>query len=128
MYIEPTRRYYKGGAQCIARARFLLLVQPEGYEHRKDPIRALVRKVALHQCGHWMMGTARAFGHSITISGSYGGDGLPRTVPLEVYKRAVEVPPELIEAWDKGGGWNSCGTEAPLMQKWALETFPAKGG
>jgi hypothetical protein len=126
MYIEPTRRYYKGTEQCIAQARFLLLVQPEGYEHRNEPIRALVRKVALHQCGHFMMGKARTFGHSITVSGSYGGDGLPCNVPMEVYEKAVDVPQELIEAWDKGGGWNSCGSEAPLMRDWALKTFKEK--
>jgi hypothetical protein len=91
---------------------------------KNSPIKALVRKVALHQCGHWMMGTARIHGRSITVSGSYGGDGLPLTVPWHLYERfGVKVPDELVEAWDKGGGWNSCGTEAPLMRDWALKTF-----
>ena len=69
------------------------------------------------------MGSARAVGHRISLSGSYGGDGLPTDVPLEVYNRATAVPQELIEAWNKGGGWNSAGAEAPAMAKWAKEPF-----
>ena len=77
----------------------------------------------MHQCGHWMMGSARAFGHKISLSGSYGGDGLPCDVPMAVYEKATLVPKELIEAWNKGEGWNSAGTEAPAMAKWAVETL-----
>lgn len=89
------------------------------YTHHKE-IRALVRRVALHQCGHWMMGSARAFGHRISISGSYGGDGLTVTVPQHVFDKAVPIPQELYDAWNKGGGWNSAGSEAPAMREWAL--------
>ena len=128
MYItNEGRGYYSGTEQCHTRAPFLILVQPEKYEERHEPIRALVRKVALHQLGHFMMGSARAFGRRIPISGAYGSDGLPRSVPREVYDKAVPVPPELIEAWNKGGGWNSCGSEAPAMRDWAVRTF-LKGG
>ena len=77
----------------------------------------------MHQCGHFMMGSARAFGHKITLSGSYGGDGLPVSVPQAVYDKAVLVPQELIDAWNKGGGWNSAGSEAPAMAEWAVRTF-----
>lgn len=125
MYIDQSggRYYTSDGQQCCRKAPFLILCQPEGYEHRNDPIRALVRKVALHQCGHFMMGSARAFGHRITISGTYGNDGLPRDVPMEVYEKAIPVPQELIDAWNKGGGWNGAGSEAPAMVEWAKKTF-----
>jgi len=124
MYIDNSGgRYYRGGDQHCRRAPFLILCQPPGIEGAKLPMRALVRKVAMHQCGHWMMGSARAFGHRISLSGSYGGDGLPVSVPQEVYDKATPVPEELIEAWNKGGGWNSAGSEAPAMAKWAVETF-----
>jgi hypothetical protein len=119
MYItNEGHGYYRGTEQCHTRAPFLILVQREERE-----IRALVRKVALHQCGHFMMGSARVGRHRIPISGSYGGDGLPRTVPLEVYEAAVPVPHELIDAWNHGGGWNSAGSEAPAMREWAVKTF-----
>ena len=124
MYIDNSgHRYYRGTEQHCSRAPFLILCQPEGYEHRNAPIRALVRKVSMHQCGHWMMGKARAFGHTIRLSGSYGGDGLPTDVPMEVYEKAIPVPQELVDAWNKGGGWNSAGSEAPSMAEWAIKTF-----
>jgi len=120
MYIEKTASGYdSGGQQVSRRARFLILVQTDGDKE----IRALVRKVALHQFGHFMMGSARAFGHRIPISGSYGSDGLPCTVPQEVFDKAVPIPEELHKAWNEGGGWNGAGSEALLMQKWALENI-----
>lgn len=127
MYIYPDQggTYYRGTEQCARRAPFLILVQPEGSMcsgvSGEYPIRALIRKVALHQCGHFMMGRARAFGHSICISGAYGNDGNSRSVPQEVYDRAIPIPLELREAWGKGDGWNSAGSEAMPMAAWARE-------
>ncbi len=89
------------------------------YTHQKE-IRALVRKVAMRQCGHWMMGIAHAFGHRLSLSGSYGGDGLTVTVPRDVFDQAVPIPQDLHDAWNKGGGWNSAGSEAGAMRTWAL--------
>lgn len=88
------------------------------YTHQKE-VRALVRKVAMHQLGHWMMGSAEAFGHKLRLSGSYGGDGLTVTVPRDVFEQAIPIPQELHDAWNKGGGWNSTGSEAYAMREWA---------
>jgi hypothetical protein len=66
------------------------------------------------------MGSVRAFGHRIGISGAYGEDGLPCLVPAEVFARAVPIPLELREAWNHGGGHNSAGSEALAMRAWAL--------
>ena len=127
MYIERTRTYYQGTEQCAARALFLMLIYPKDEPYYPDnhlPIKAIVRKVALRQCGHWMMGTARVYGHSLTVSGSYGHDGLIMDVPREVYDRAqVVLPDELYELWAHGGGWNSAGSEALAMCQWALENL-----
>ena len=117
MYVNGTTGYYRGTEQCSRRAPFLILMQLEG-DH-KSPIRGIVRKVALRQFGHWMMGTARIKGHSITMSGAYGGDGLTVDVPLEVYAMGVPLPQGLCDAWNTGGGWNSAGSEAPAMRAWA---------
>jgi len=92
----------------------------ETYYHHHKEIRALVRKVAMHQCGQFMMGSARAFGHRIGLSGSYGGDGLTVTVSREIFDKAIPIPAELHEAWNKGGGHNSAGSEAYAMRDWAL--------
>jgi hypothetical protein len=125
MFITSRRRGYDRAGQQVASGRFLLLVQPKAYEDRDKPIRALVRFTSMQQLGHFMMGECRAFGHSITLSGTYGSDGLPCGVPPDVYEQAVEVPAELIAAWNTGGGWNGAGSEAQAMRDWALKTFPA---
>jgi hypothetical protein len=126
MYISrDVRTYYEGTSQCTTRGLFLLLIQPKGgIESANKPIKALVRKVAMKQLGHFMMGYARIYGQSIVVSGSYGGDGLTCSVPLEIYEKAqVTIPQDLYDAWNHGGGHNSCGSEAPLMRKWALENL-----
>lgn len=94
------------------------------YVHTKE-IRAIVRKVSMHQCGHFMMGSARIGGKTISLSGSYGGDGLTVTVDQDIFDRAIPLPAELYEAWSKGGGWNSAGNEAPDMRTWALANLKA---
>ena len=109
--------------QCSARAQAVKDAGCNHFQagHNDWPIRAIVRRVSLHQCGHFMMGTARAKGHSITLSGAYGSDGLPRLVLDEVYELGLELPAELREMWNKGGGWNGAGSEAPAMRRWAID-------
>lgn len=138
MFIETTTGGYydSSGEQHVRRALFLILVQrdyfkdadgnylspsdrPDGY----TDIRAIVRKVALHQFGHWMMGSARVKGERISISGAYGSDGNTCTVSEKVFQEAVPLPAELYDAWNKGEGWNSAGSEAPLMRTWATENL-----
>lgn len=122
MYIEKTFNYYDGhGRQRSSRARFLILMQSK--DEPKAPMRAIVRKVALHQFGHFMMGMARIKGQSITLSGSYGGDGLPVRVPHAVYQMGVILPSDLYDAWNHGGGWNSAGKERNAMRRWANENI-----
>jgi hypothetical protein len=89
------------------------------------PLRAVVRHVAMKQVGHFMMGYARIKGVTVTLSGSYGGDGLPTSVSDKVYESGVELPQYLYDAWAKGNGWNNAGDEAPLMREWALENLKA---
>lgn len=118
MYIEKTRGYYTSdGQQNIERANFLILMTPK--TDHKAPVRAIVRKVAMSQFGHFMMGTARIKGHSLALSGSYGADGLILSVPQEVYSLGVILPNYLYNAWNNGGGWNSAGSEASAMRAWA---------
>jgi len=124
MYLDNSGYgYYKGTEQCHSRANFLILIQDKDQDVCQKNFRAIVRKVALRQCGNFMMGVARIKNKSITISGAYGGDGLPISVDREIYDVGVPVPRELYDLWNKGGGWNSAGTEAITMRSWAHEVF-----
>jgi len=127
MFIENAHRSYDDdGAQKAGPARFLILLQSKDRSLGPNNFRAVVRKVKLSQCGHFMMGRARVANQTLIISGSYGGDGLPKTVDEDVYAKGVDVPRELYDAWNKGEGWNGAGTEAKAMQKWAVKTFRRK--
>jgi hypothetical protein len=90
-------------------------------------VRVLVRKIALRQCGHWMMGAVKLCGHRISLSGTYGSDGLPHTLTIEqedaLWGRLHPLPAELLEAFWKGGGHNSAGSEGPLLHAWAKENL-----
>jgi hypothetical protein len=122
MYINRTGYgYYTNSGQAHTRGRFLLLLQTEE-DSKVRRMRAIVRTVALRQLGHWMMGMANVGGRWVSVSGSYGNDGLPMHV--DGYpKDAIPVPDELYEAWNKGDGWNGAGKEAPAMRQWANEQF-----
>ena len=124
MYLTSGQGYYDAsGQQHARRGRFLILMQDKNQPCGRNNIRAIVRKVALSQCGHWMMGRVRIGARWYTVSGSYGDDGLPMNVESDAYALGVPLPTELYDAWNKGNGWNSCGSEATAMRKWALETF-----
>lgn len=135
MFIDGVGGYDRSGQQR-AIGQFLILMQPEAPKGMTPaegvqfttgaPIRGIVRTMVLKQLGHFMMGSARIGKHSITLSGAYGSDGLPCSVPQEVYDKGIDLPPELIEAWNKGGGWNGAGSEAPAMREWARRTFQLK--
>lgn len=113
--------YDRSGQQIRQRGLFLIFCQPSGVAGTSGPIKCCVRKCALRQLGHWMMGRVAIYGQHYTVSGSYGHDGLPMSVSQEAYDRlTVILPPELQEAWNKGGGWNSAGSEAEAVRKWAL--------
>lgn len=124
MYIKPTSIYYKGTAQHTRRAPFLVMMQSDSLESPAS-IRCVVRQVALAQLGQWMMGTTRIGKEKVTLSGSYGADGLPITVRHETFLKGLPLPNELYELWNKGGGWNSAGSEAEAIQQWALTNLDA---
>ena len=126
MYVKSNDSYYKGTNRCIRKAPFLILMNdPKDTSIGRTHMRGIVRMVAMQQLGHFIIGIARIKNFSITLSGSYGGDGLPvYKVPQEVYDAGKDIPEWLYELWNKGGGHNSCGSEAEEMRKWAKENFP----
>jgi hypothetical protein len=123
MYLRNSGGGYRNGQQVALRGPFLVMLQPDTGDTSADcaaPIRCVVRKVALSQLGHFMVGRANIGGRWISVSGSYGHDGLPLPVPPAVYLRGVILPDNLRDAWDKGGGWNGAGAEAEAIRSWAL--------
>lgn len=124
LFEEKRDRHVDGCPKCDAYKAFYATCRNFQAAASKQPLRAIVRYVRMRQCGQFMMGSARVGKHNLILSGSYGGDGLPKSVPDEVYEAGVELPQELYDAWNNGGGWNSAGSEAPAMRAWALANFP----
>ncbi len=120
---DAGERYVTGCAACSAQREYRAHCFTFSPARISYPLRAIVRYVRMRQLGHFMMGSARIGSQRITLSGSYGSDGLPVSVPDEVYQMGAELPGELYNAWNNGGGWNGAGSEAPAMRQWALATF-----
>lgn len=126
MYLGEGHGYYKGVEQMHTRAPFLILmVYEEPIEGKilgkRSKLRGIIRKVALHQCGHWMMGRTRIGQASLSLSGTYGSDGLPLTVDKCIWERGESVPDELEEKFWKSDGHNSAGSEGPDFYVWGRE-------
>jgi hypothetical protein len=92
--------------------------------------RAFVRYARMRQSGHFMVGFMDLShldiperDHKFYVSGTYGGDGLQKTVSNKLWERCVPVPRELMEAKNKGGGHNGAGSEGPSIRRWAQENL-----
>jgi hypothetical protein len=86
-------------------------------------IRAAIRTAHLIQCGQWMMGSVNLWGHTITLSGTYGEDGLTNDCASdELWAMLHPLPPEVARAfWADGTGHNSAGHfSGPLIHDWAI--------
>ena len=129
MYLPDNggRRYYdRNGEQRHSRGNFLILMQSKERPINQDNMRAIIKKVALTQLGHWMMGEVKIGKNWYTVSGTYGGDGLPLTVQECDFLLGTPVPKELYEKWNTGGGWNDAGSELKDMIAFA-KTLLKKG-
>jgi len=131
MFIEPTKTYYDHGEPYTPRARFLILARSKNEgSYSKNTIRCFVRKVALRQLGHFMIGVARVHNTFVIVSGPYGNNGLTVDLPQKIWEKGVPLPDYLFEAWKVGGGWNGAGREAGAMREWAnknLKILSPKG-
>jgi len=142
MFINGTSGYGRDGEQR-ASGRFLMLFcdKPGG------ELRALIRYVRMHQCGHFMMARVavksaaareaaepepaykptywrrRVFDDrfEIGLSGTYGDDGLPISASdyPGIWDQLNPVPESLTKAFWSGGGHNSAGSEGPDVFEWA---------
>lgn len=94
---------------------------------------ACVRYAHMSQLGHWMMARVRVGPRQVSLSGAYGGDGLPCTfkpdwpgarygdIPDDVRAFLHPVPDAVAVAFWNGGGHNCAGPEAVTMRAWARE-------
>jgi hypothetical protein len=124
MFIKPVRTYYsEDGEQRTGKGLFLILMRDKNPPILHTNARAIVRRVQMRQLGNWMMGKIVVKGHTISLSGAYGANGLMVDVPTEVYEVGVDIPRKLYDEWGQGGGWNSCGNEAESLRKWVLENI-----
>jgi hypothetical protein len=121
---NKTSGYNRNGEQ-YARGPFLIVFSQDKYKTPgADPraLRAAVRTVSMHQCGHFMMGRTKLGQHQVTLSGSYGRDGLTCD-PSEregLWDTLLPVPKDLEDQFWAGGGHNTSGSEGPAMREWAL--------
>lgn len=74
-----------------------------------------------------MMARVVVAGEKLSLSGPYGNDGLICDVPQAVYDLGTNLPPDLYDAWNTGGGWNSAGREAPAMRAWGRTLMQKHG-
>lgn len=138
MYVGQSYTYYSGSEQRASRGDFLMIatfdtdvdyqeICEECGEHHKV-LFACVRKVAMGQFGHFMMGTARVGGQSLTVSGPIGHDGLPmapwntRNLSDDMIARYfVKVPVNVAHAYWTAHGWNDCGEATPVLRSYGRQ-------
>jgi hypothetical protein len=122
---------YNSYQSCEVHRSYKATPMPEHqYENGKPMLWAIVRQTAMHQMGHWMMGTINIGGHRMTVSGEVGSDGLPgdyQGVPVEHRVKLIQVPEDVATVYWNGNGHNEVGSGRDALQQWALAAFPGKG-
>lgn len=131
------RGWYGVDGQQKAEGLFLLIFGGKGeqviveetgrYKAVDFPLKACVRHVRMSQLGHFMMARVKIGTRTISLSGTYGHDGLPLSVDaMDSWKRwesLIQLPAELEREFWQGGGHNSGGSEMTNMSRWAKENL-----
>jgi|GEM_PF-5242292 len=129
----------------FAKGEFLLIATgPEALVQTRPEIRALILpKVHMKQIGQFMMANveisegAENLG-TLTISGTFGGDGLPCDLAFksgiqteELWKKMHPIPPEIVEAFWQDSRipvqfWGR--THRAELLRWATEAKGSEDG
>ena len=121
MFVTNKRRGYDRSGSQVASGEFLCIfsdTKAKGSEWADEHLKlyAVVLFCSMSQCGHWMMGSVKIGNQKLTVSGTYGNDGLPMDLDKvfpENRKHLSSVPKELQDKFWAGGGHNSAGSEGP---------------
>lgn len=146
MFLTTSNTYYdSSGSQHASKAWYLILATLDtgdrDIEHYTcatcgEPhpsLYANARKVAMSQCGQFMMGIARIGGNSIVVSGQFGSDGLPKHMGTEPWHtlRAETLPyftklPDSVASsyWHSGADYHAGKSgDYTMLRAWALASL-----
>ena len=83
-------------------------------------MRCFVRHVRMQQLGHFMVGDMQLGSKRIYVEGTYGANGLPKSLGRRIWEAGLPLPKELCELWaGASGGHNCAGEEGPRIANWA---------
>ncbi len=97
MFLKGSTSGYNRNEEQTARGPFLVLFNIKA----GGELRCAVRHVSYTQLGNFMMGSCVLGDHYVTLSGQYGGDGLPRDPHEDLWPRLHPVPDEITKAFWK---------------------------
>jgi hypothetical protein len=128
MFLRDSFTYYTAsGEQHASRGDFLILACKDTDTNTKA-LYATVRRVAMSQLGHFMMGYAHVGGASLVMSGQYGSDGLPcgqhkdGLTDALIERFFVRVPQAIADEYWHG----SNGSADATIRQWAMTQFPRR--
>lgn len=101
----------------IGRALYLILIRPKS--DKGAPIKAITRKVAMHQTGIRFQGPTRIGPDKLTVGGYYGRFGNICFVSDEAYEHGTALPAHLFTAYINSAN----GEERELIKAWASENL-----
>ena len=117
MFIKAIGGINRAGEQ-FAKGKFLALFS----EHIGKDLYGVVRSCHMTQLGNFMMGFIRIGDQRITVSGTYGSDGLTKDLDKITAinrKYLTSAPADVCAAfWAGEGGWNGAGSEGAAMREW----------
>jgi hypothetical protein len=131
MFITGGKATYTKDGDQKAKGRFLMVFDhpDDKVFDKKRPLRCLIRPVTMQQLGHWMMAKWTHDGYTLSLSGTYGGDGLPISTAANPDKQAfvrklwdqlTPMPDDILALFWHDDGHNSSGKNGPSIHAWAV--------
>lgn len=129
VFLTNTSSGYNRDGEQFCEGKFLIIFDhPDDKDFsKKRELCCLVKNVHMRQVGNWMMALVTFPSYVLSLSGSYGGDGLPcsphsddgRNWLRQLWPRLHVVPPEIVDLFWNDNGHNSSGKNGPAIRDWA---------